>query len=141
MNATAPGRMQIIHKSPEWLIDVAHNPHAAKALAKYLEQYPVKGKTYALFSMLTDKDISQVLSILENNIDEWHIIGLSSSRGYTVSKLKQAIKRQNLSHDIIAHKNISTACHTLKNRSKYEDRVVAFGSFLVVSAVINNCNL
>jgi len=141
LEATAPGRLQIIHESPEWLIDVAHNPHAAKELAKYLKKHPVTGKTYAIFSMLKDKDISQVLSILDKYIDEWHIIGLEGSRGLTINELNQYINDLERKGSIFPHKDISEACLHLKNNSKFEDRVVAFGSFLVVSAVINNCNL
>ena len=139
--AIAPGRLQIIKTSPEWLVDVAHNPHAAKELAKYLKDNPVKGKTYALFSMLKDKDIEQVLSILNNNIDEWHIIGLAGSRGLSTNQLKNKILSQKIKRKVISHNSFQKACYVLKNISIFEDRVVVFGSFLVVSAVIENCNL
>ena len=141
LEATAPGRLQILKESPEWLIDVAHNPHAAKELANYLQKHPVTGKTYALFSMLKDKDIPQVLTILDQYIDEWHIIELEGSRGLTIDELKQYINDLQVRGSVFPHENIAEACQVLKNISKFKDRVVAFGSFLVVSAVINNCNL
>ncbi len=140
LEAIAPGRLQIIKEAPEWLIDVAHNPHAAKELANYLKKHPVIGRTYAIFSMLKDKDISQVLSILAPYIDEWHIVGLNSSRGLTTNELKQYIYDLKEMRNIYPHKNITEACQHIKNISKSKDRVVAFGSFLVVSAVINKCN-
>lgn len=141
LNAKAPGRLQTLMHSPEWLVDVAHNPHAAKQLAKYLQKKPVDGKTYAIFSMLKDKDISQVLTIMSPHIDEWHIVGLSGSRGLTTHELEQHLSILKNSARVISHKNFSDAYQNLKNISKFKDRVVAFGSFLVVSAVINNCNL
>ena len=139
-NASAEGRLQLISKEPEWLIDVAHNPHAAKELAKYLHENPVTGKTYALFSMLRDKDIKAVVSIMQDAIDEWHIVGLGGSRGINLNELKQEITQQssvtNNHTKIIEHQSIDDACVSLKNISKSKDRVVAFGSFLVVSDVI-----
>lgn len=140
LESIAPGRLQIIKESPEWLIDVAHNPHAAKALAKYLKQHPVTGSTYALFSMLKDKDISQVITIIDPHIDEWHLVGLDGARGLTINELKQHTNHLNIKGGIVSHENFQNACNVLKNISNFEDRVVAFGSFLVVSAVIDNCN-
>ncbi len=139
--ARAPGRLQVLQSKPQWLLDVAHNPHAAKALAGYLQKNSLKGKNYALFSMLKDKDISQVISILDQYIDEWHIVGLEGSRGLTLTELNQSFNKETVQGRVIPHENFSDACEFLKNISKIEDRVVAFGSFLVVSAVINNCNL
>ena len=141
LNATAPGRLQVLCTSPEWLVDVAHNPHAAKELAKHLNTHPVNGKTYALFSMLKDKDISQVLLILDKYIDEWYIVGLDGARGLSTYEIKQHIQSLKIKGDIVSHEKFSGACQVLKNISNFEDRVVAFGSFLVVSAVIKNCNL
>jgi dihydrofolate synthase/folylpolyglutamate synthase len=140
LQATAPGRLQVIFQSPQWLIDVAHNPHAAKALAAHLKKEPVRGKTIALFSMLKDKDINEVLSIMDKYIDEWHIFGLKGSRGLSINELKQVFAHQRISGDIFSYKNLSSACKALKNIANIEDRVVAFGSFLVVSDVIEKCN-
>lgn len=141
IEASAAGRLQILKQSPEWLVDVAHNPHAAKELAKHLKKHPVVGKTYALFSMLKGKDISQVVTILNPYIDEWHIIELDGSRGLTIDELKSCFSDLQLSGSVFPYENIAEACRVLKNIGKLKDRVVAFGSFLVVSAVTNNCNL
>ncbi len=135
-NVEVLGRLQIIHRSPEWLLDVAHNPHAAKELAIYLEKKPVKGKTYALFSMLKDKDIKQVLSLLNNSINEWHIIALEGSRGISLEELVLIIKQQGITNTVITHASFEDAYRSLKKYANFEDRVVAFGSFLVVSQIL-----
>lgn len=139
LDASAPGRLQIISNSPEWLIDVAHNPHAAKQLAKHLKTHPTEGKTYALFSMLRDKDINQVLTIMDKHIDEWHIFGLEGSRGLNINELKHQITHQSIGGDVIGHGSLSEAYQSLKNIINIKDRVVAFGSFLVVSDLIEKC--
>jgi len=138
INSTAQGRLHALSTSPEWLIDVAHNPHAAEQLAKYLRQNTITGKTYAIFSMLRNKDVSGVLSFMDKHIDEWHIVGLESARGLTINELKQQITRHNLQGNIIEHNNVFDACQSLKNITNKQDRVVAFGSFLVVSDVITH---
>ncbi|KAG1663412.1 Dihydrofolate synthase/folylpolyglutamate synthase [Nymphon striatum] len=65
--ASVTGRLQIINESPEWLLDVAHNPHSAKELAKYIDNHQVTGKTFALFSMLSDKDITEEIILIMDN--------------------------------------------------------------------------
>ena len=162
-HAQVIGRLQRIKTKPEWLIDVAHNPHAAEQLAKYITQNPVKGKTFALFSMLRDKDISEVLTIMDNAIDEWHIVATKGSRGLSLYELKQHFSdrcqlsnmqktnklnnKQNIEQEeqvktlteVISYDNFNDACDALKNIAKDKDRVVAFGSFLVISEILDNC--
>ena len=139
-NASIVGRLQTIHQQPEWLIDVAHNPHAAKQLAKHLNSNPVTGKTIALFSMLKDKDIEQVITIMGLNIDEWHIVELEGSRSTKINDLEKAITEQTPDKTVKTHQSFLDACKSLKSTSNLQDRVVAFGSFLVVSEVINACH-
>ena len=169
--AQVTGRLQVLQKDPEWLIDVAHNPHAAKQLAKYIKQNPVKGTTYALFSILRDKDVKEVLAIMDAVVDEWHIVATQGSRGLTLTELNEYFNQHNKisihSEDVdyisepifqknteqiteqnkqsqvltkvISHDSFSDACDTLKNITKGKDRVVAFGSFLVISEILDNC--
>lgn len=155
--AQVTGRLEIIRTKPEWLIDVAHNPHAAKELAKYIRQNPVKGKTHAIFSMLRDKDVNEVLQIMHDVIDEWHIVATKGSRGLSLAELEQhfnqfinpskdaELKEKveqsesiNTLSNITSYASFDKACDALKNITKDKDRVVAFGSFLVISEILNN---
>ncbi|MEE9327793.1 MAG: bifunctional tetrahydrofolate synthase/dihydrofolate synthase [Cocleimonas sp.] len=131
------GRLQILSSSPTWLLDVAHNPDSAKQLANYLQANPVAGNTRALFSMLTDKNIEQVVALFDDTIDEWHIISLDGSRGLSTVELKQRMLQLSFKGKIVSYDDISDAYYSLKNITKSEDRVVAFGSFLVVSSLLN----
>ncbi len=135
-NATIMGRLQCINTSPDWLIDVAHNPHSALALSNHLDEHPSSGKTIALFSMLKDKDIKQVLSIMNRHIDEWHIVGLEGSRGITTKELISTMKTAKIEAKVIPHSSFSDAVYLLKKDCKNKDKVVVFGSFLVISNVI-----
>lgn len=136
---TVAGRMQILQKTPEWLVDVAHNPQSAEQLATYLQNNPVKGNTFAIFSMLADKDIDQVIHIMSPFIDQWHIFQLPGKRAQTLEALKQQLQLSGNTANIRQHKDFSRVCSHLKKSVKNEDRVVAFGSFLVVSAVLETC--
>ena len=69
-------------------------------------------------------------------IDEWHIAPLNGSRGLSTKELNQKIKKQSSTIDIIFHSSFNDATLSLKNITNFEDRVVAFGSFLVISAIL-----
>ena len=52
LTAENPGRFQVLPGQPLVILDVAHNPHAAQALAGGLKSLPRGGKTLAVFAML-----------------------------------------------------------------------------------------
>ena len=152
---TLSGRMQVLKKNPEWLLDVAHNPQSAEQLAEYLNKNPVTGETHAIFSMLGDKDIKKVINLMDEHIDTWHITKLEGSRGLETSEINALLSNtlntptntpventtnnQSFNTSISHYPNFDAICKQLKKIAKNEDRVVAFGSFLVVSAVMEVC--
>ena len=69
------GRFQVLPGRPEVILDVAHNPAAARALADTLQRMPRPRRTSAVFAMLADKDIEGVIDAVKKHIDEWHVAG------------------------------------------------------------------
>lgn len=154
-NVSLVGRMQVLKQNPEWLVDVAHNPQSAEQLVKYLKSNPAKGKTHAIFSMLNDKDIKKVITIMDEHIDTWHITKLAGNRGLETNEISALLNtalnakthkvienttnNQTFYTTINNYSDFKSICNQLKKNVKSEDRVVAFGSFLVVSAVIEVC--
>ena len=67
--AQVPGRFQRIARAPEVILDVAHNPEAARALAATLREQPVTGRTLAVVGMLADKDAAAVFAALRGEVD------------------------------------------------------------------------
>lgn len=135
--AKLPGRLQKLATEPEVWVDVAHNPHAARQLAEFLQKNPPGGKNYVLFSMLSDKDIKGVLQVLAGVVDEWHYFPLHDERAMLMSDIHAAMRAQNIA---IAepHVNLKQAWSTLRPNLNSDDRVVAFGSFLVVSSMLES---
>ena len=130
------GRMQRVHKQPEVILDVAHNPHAAKELALWLKKNPVAGKTFAIFSILADKDIAGVLEIMATQVDEWHLVPLSGSRAASCDVLVEKIQACHVQVPVHIHPDFQAAWSAVYLSAEKQDRVVAFGSFLVVSGML-----
>lgn len=59
-----PGRLEIVRNHPTLLLDGAHNPAGAAALAAYLDTMPKNGKLLLIFGAMKDKDIAGVLKTL-----------------------------------------------------------------------------
>jgi len=87
-----PGRLQIVPGAPSVILDVAHNPHAAAALAQNLDSMPSTGATHAVIGMLRDKDVARVIAQLANRVDHWHCAGLSGARGLSGEALADVIR-------------------------------------------------
>ena len=128
------GRIQYIPGKVETILDVSHNPAAATWLARALKRKICKGKTRAIFSMLSDKDISATLQVMKESIDEWWIAPLDTSRGASLAAMLAAFKQTEI-EEIKSFDCIKTAFQNAQEVSSEWDRIVVFGSFYTVAAV------
>ena len=138
--ASVIGRLQKLADSPELIVDVAHNPQSAGALGQYLDDNPIQGKTIALFSALIDKDLEGIIAPVSNYFEEWHIVQLEGPRAYNNEQLGKELKDAGIQKPLKYYTNFETALKSIRNQLNSQDRVVAFGSFLVVSGVMKGIN-
>jgi len=131
-----PGRFQLIPGKPSVILDVAHNPHAALALAENLDAMVGHAKTYAVFSMFKDKDIAGVVDIMKNRIDCWLVAAISEYRGADLQRLQQEFVRFHISGQLLEFDSISHAFAYASNMAGENDRILVFGSFLTVADVM-----
>lgn len=132
---TLTGRIEIIPGDTTQIFDVSHNPHAVALLANYLLKNPISGKTYAVFSMLADKDIFGTIDVIAKHIDYWHIAPLPVPRGVLSEELKLIFQNMRITHWKL-HESVSLAYESSVDAAKKNDRIVVFGSFHTVGEVI-----
>ncbi|MEO6697251.1 MAG: cyanophycin synthetase, partial [Gammaproteobacteria bacterium] len=132
------GRFQILPDADTAIriFDVAHNPHAAAVLAQALREQPCRGRTLAVFSMLTDKDIAGVVRELREVIDAWYIAGLAVERGSSAERLAQHVQGALSEAEVHSHETVTQAYEAALHASRAEDRVVVFGSFYTVAEAL-----
>jgi dihydrofolate synthase/folylpolyglutamate synthase len=137
------GRFQLVQTKPNVILDVAHNPHAAKALAINLKQSRVKtGQVLAVFAMLADKDMSGVITALMGEIDVWYVASIDHVRGASATQLAAHISGINPKARIqlfdTAVEAFKQACIDIEtcNDVNENDKIAVFGSFFTVSAVM-----
>lgn len=137
VSARLAGRFQRIPGRVEVVLDVAHNPQSARVLADNLRAYPAKGKTCAVFALLADKDAVGVIEPLKDCFDSWFIAGLSGERGQSGKALAELVAARVLA-PVNVHDNPFSAFEAAKLQAVEGDRIVAFGSFYTVAAVLNH---
>jgi len=161
------GRFQVVPGKPAIVLDVAHNPHAAQALADALrshatvpDQAPPPGprpRTHAIFGMLRDKDAAAVVAALQGVIDDWHFVPSSGERGRSAAALAHAVAATLRAPPApgsvpasataaeeksaggpagIEHESVGAALRQLQAAVAPDDRIVVFGSFVIVAEAL-----
>ena len=128
-------RFQFVPGRPQLILDVAHNPHAARSLAQNLSHLP-PAKTFAVFSMLKDKDIVGVAQSLDAQVDVWLVAGIDAPRGATTGELVQVLQNAGVRGEVKPCISIANALNEASNRAGENDRIAAFGSFYTVAEVM-----
>ncbi len=136
LTAEIPGRFQLLPGRPTVILDVAHNPAAASALARNLARLPRGGRTFAVFAMLSDKDVRGVVDAVKPHIDEWLVSGIDEPRGADADFLRDALERAGISNHVSVCDTIIDAYRSACERASQDDRIVVFGSFHTVAAVM-----
>ena len=114
------------------ILDVAHNPHAAQALAGSLKSMPRGGRTLAVFAMLSDKDIAGVIAILNPLVTHWYAAAIGGPRGTRAEALAQKLAAADIAA-VTCCDNVTAAVRAAREAAGVDDKIVVFGSFYTVS--------
>ena len=118
------------------MLDVGHNPHAGRYLAKKLAQFKYKNqynKIIAVVAMLADKDISNTLAPLSDVIDTWYIAPLTVPRAATAEQVSSELTR--FTNSINCFDNITQAFKMAIQKAELADLILVFGSFYTVAEI------
>jgi dihydrofolate synthase / folylpolyglutamate synthase len=131
------GRFQYWRYAPDVILDVAHNPHAARALRDNLQRLGADGsKVIAVFSMLSDKDIASVVDILHEAIDEWHVAPIQHPRAASIDYLQACISQNVTPDNIYVYADLPAALQAGYKKAAKNDKIIVFGSFFTVAAIL-----
>jgi len=133
------GRMQQLCRSPLVLIDVGHNPLAARAVAQAIDEAShirPGGECRCVFGMLRDKDAAEVAAILHPLVSAWYCAGLTGERGRSGVDLSSHVLAVEQSARVVVCNDVETAFTQALEDSSPNDCVLVFGSFLTAAAAI-----
>ena len=88
-NVTSPGRCEVVHRDPTIILDAAHNPHGAAAIAETVQSEFTFDEVIGVVAPMGDKDIHGILLELEQVMDSIIVTANSSSRSTPVDELEK----------------------------------------------------
>ena len=130
-NFYLPGRFEKIVKNLTWILDVAHNPNAAKNLLNRLEILPEKGSKYMIISMMKDKDISGFIDIFSGIISKWVVCKMDTERSLTSEELSEKLVTFGAS-DVTVLDSPKKAFNYVNEIASKDDTAIVTGSFQLV---------
>ena len=136
LQAELAGRFEVLPGRPTVILDVAHNPHAARALAANLASMPRSANTFAVFAMLKDKDIAGVVNAVKDRITRWFVATTEGPRGAAAQQLAEELNRAGVTAPVTQFEDVAGAWRAARDIAAGNDKIIAFGSFLTVAAVM-----
>ena len=89
MNASSPGRMQVVRHSPTIIVDAAHNPAGAATLREAVESSFGFARIAGVYAAMGDKDVEGVLSEVEPFIDHLVVTQMPGERAADIARLAE----------------------------------------------------
>jgi len=136
-SARVAARLQVLGGDPVLVVDVGHNPQAARALAEWLLERPAI-RVHAVYGALSDKDVAGVIRALGARIAHWHLAGLEQDtpRGLSAEALAGQLAEVLPEATYDLHADVLGALRAARSSAQAGDCVLAFGSFFVAAAVL-----
>jgi dihydrofolate synthase/folylpolyglutamate synthase len=138
-SAHLAGRFQILAPAPgkpTWILDVAHNPDAARVLRANLRTLPRAGRTIAICGILADKDARGIAAALGGCFDAWWLASTEGARGTSAAALARRIADE-VHVPVAIAGDVAGACAAAASAAGPADRLVAFGSFHTVGPALD----
>lgn len=128
--ARLPARFEVCSKSPLVILDGAHNPHAAAALAAGVEKFLPKHRTL-LCGMMADKDCAGVMSILAPLFE--HVITVPVQSPRAIAPQALAALAAPYCDNVSAEDNASAALDAALAGLQPDEALVVAGSLYLAS--------
>ena len=134
-----PGRFQVISRSegsPEFVLDVAHNPAGAWALRSALSSFYEDRRIIFVFGAMRDKAIGEISEILFPLSERVVATSADNPRSATPEEIRQAAARANT--EIETAPNVASALQRAQALAGADGIVVVTGSIYVVGEAMSS---
>ncbi len=141
---TSPGRLQVAGTAPTIVVDAAHNPHGAAALAAGLRESFRFSRVVAVLAVLSDKDAAGMVRAVADVVDEFVVTTAPSARATDPDLLASAVVDVVGADRVLVEPDLERALQTAREQAADAPEgdegetggVVAFGSITLVARVL-----
>jgi len=121
-----PGRIEHVSPNPDIILDGAHNPAGARALAKYLERFYGSRRIWMIYAAMRDKAIDEVAGILFPLASELVLTAPDTPRALRPEAMAEFAGRGHV------EPNVEAAIAYARSHAAEEDVIVITGSLFLV---------
>jgi dihydrofolate synthase/folylpolyglutamate synthase len=123
-----PGRLERISDAPEIVLDGAHNPAGARALAKYLDRFYAGRRVHLIFGAMRDKAVEEIGGILFPRA--WRVIATAPKQARALSP--EALRGLGGHPNVLTAPNLEEAL-ALASDAGADDAIFITGSLFLVA--------
>lgn len=123
-----PGRLECVSEHPEIILDGAHNPAGARALAAYIARFYAGRRVRLIYGAMRDKAIDEIGEILFPHAQQ--VIVTAPRQGRALSP--ESIRQVAVHHDLRTAANLGEALAMVKDATA-EDAIFITGSLFLVA--------
>jgi dihydrofolate synthase/folylpolyglutamate synthase len=84
-----PGRIERVSERPEMVLDGAHNPAGARALAAYIDRFYARRRVRLIYGAMRDKAIAEIGGILFPRASEVILTAPRQARAFTPAAMRE----------------------------------------------------
>lgn len=121
-----PGRLEHVSPNPDVVLDGAHNPAGARALAQYVNRFYADRKKWMIFGAMGDKAVEELAAILFPLADELILTAANSSRSMPPEEIAARTRRGRTAPNVV------DALHLVAQEASADDVIIVTGSLFLV---------
>jgi dihydrofolate synthase / folylpolyglutamate synthase len=128
-----PGRIEKLQSSPDVYLDGAHNPGAARELARFMEENFAGRRVYLIYAAMRDKAVDEVTGLLFAHAEEVIFTEATTPRAISAAQLEEIAGHHAARHSAIP--DAGRAVQAALAKAKPHDVIVITGSLYLVGQV------
>ena len=130
--ATAPGRLEVVDRHPLVVLDGAHNPDAARALAESLPEAFVWRRLHLVIGVLETKDVAGIVEALAPRVTRAHTAPNSNPRTLPAERTAEACRAAGI-EEVEVHPSVAEALEAARAGADEDDLILVTGSLYTVA--------
>jgi dihydrofolate synthase/folylpolyglutamate synthase len=130
--ATSPGRLEVVARHPLVVLDGAHNPDAARALAEALPEAFVWRRLHLVIAVLEAKDVAGIVTGLAPRTARAYAAANSNPRSRSAAELAEACRAAGIG-EVEEHPSVGAALDAAGAAAAEDDLILVTGSLYTVA--------
>jgi len=123
-----PGRLECVSEAPEIILDGAHNPGGARALAAYLDRFYAHRRVWIVYATMRDKSVDEIAELLSSRASELVLTKVDSTRALRPEAMAGLFRHPRLR----LTGSVGEAIEVVRREAAAEDAVFITGSLFLV---------